>query len=153
MRKAFLKGFVFCYLLFFLGTQSSYGWQEDQVSCMVQDDRIVLRFHGHKKIFLGKQKIKLKKLMYRNCDLDHNGYRRLSLVKLVAKSRFGFGQASLRVGDDFSSWKRVGFAKRRRYKRVFFEAPNQDRQGPWQVWLKGKLKVKKIVLFFDRSHW
>ena len=132
------------------------------VECLTRGDRVVLKFRGSGKTYRGQEKIKLKKLLFRNCRdesrvLDHHTH--FLGVKLLAKSRFGFARVKLRVGRDFTVSKRIGRIRKsdeRRFHKIFLKNPKSDDFGPWQLWMRGLIKVKKIVLFFekeDHDHW
>ncbi len=78
----------------------------------------------------------------------------LESVTLVAKTRYGRGQARLIVGQDETRWVRVAGnpgdfdnPSRRTFSHEVFDAPYQaDSRGVWQMELNGNFKVRSVVL-------
>lgn len=84
---------------------------------------------------------------------------RLRRVVLVAKTKVGHGSAQLRVGPEVSPHYRVDGAPRdfhsyhpRSFDRVRIRNPFHDSWGPWQLFLKGNFKVRKIVLVVEKRY-
>ena len=127
-------------------------------NCVIRNNKIVLKLRGE--IFRGRNTLFLKKMIHRNCSLNRPLHDlHLRGVKLVAKSRGGMGYSRLRVGPNFSSRHRVGgfsrdFYSNYNYDRVFIRNPSRfgDSHGPWQIKLRGMIKVRKLVLFVDDLH-
>ena len=141
------------------------GWNRDSrddttLRCIPRGNRLVLRFSGTGYRLRGREKLDLKQLLRSKCSLSQNLYRNKSLVevKLLARSRLGFGKTRLQVGSAFGYSQRIGKGQNRiSFDRLFLSNPKQNDYGPWVLWFKGRIKVKKIVLFFkdryDEGHW
>jgi hypothetical protein len=130
------------------------------LKCIPRGNRLVLRFSGSGHRLRGREKLNLKQLLRSKCSLVRNLYRNKSLeeVKLLARSSLGFGKARLQVGSNFGYPQRIGRGQGRLpFDRVFLPNPKQNDYGPWMLWFKGRIKLKKIVLFFserhDKDHW
>jgi hypothetical protein len=117
--------------------------------------RVVLSFNQHK-VHKGKTILLLKKKLFRQHGINPRRFK-LQRVKLVAKSKMGKGRASLIVGRWKSRPKIVQgnpYTFRRNsnysYDRVNFKNNQFRGLGRWQILLKGKFKVKKVVLFLTK---
>lgn len=80
----------------------------------------------------------------------------LKKVVLVAKSQYGKGKAVLKVGNRYSNIKKVKgnplhFIGNGKYKQIGFYNPKPNSQGVWQIKLKGKIKVKKVILVVQKK--
>ncbi|GEM_PF-1083485 len=101
----------------------------------------------------------LKKALRRQYPgLDVSGYR-LRQVVLVAKTYHGRGNAQLRVGPEMTDLYRVGGHpnyyhrnKRNSFDRVKIHNPFHDSWGPWQLYLRGNFKVRKVVLVVEKRN-
>ena len=114
--------------------------------------KFVLRFNPNQ-VLRGEQKIFLKRELKRQHGINSQNLK-LKRVKLVAKTKHGNGTASLMVGGfnsypvqvqgnpyDFHTNEHFTFDK------VQIQNQNKRGQGAWQIHLRGKFKVKKVVLF------
>ncbi len=86
--------------------------------------------------------------------------KELISVRLVAKSRFGRGQATLTVGQTDSYPETVGgnpdeFDNPRPYTfdRIRFNNPANSSQGRWQIQLRGNFKIRKVVLLIEDDYY
>lgn len=102
-------------------------------------------FRGNNTLFLKRE---LRALGYRPRDM------KLRKVVLVAKSRRGQGTAQLFVGPNAKPIKRVAASQAglqfqnnrpRSYNRIRWNV-NGRTQGPWQIDLRGRIKVKAVIL-------
>jgi hypothetical protein len=105
-------------------------------------------FQGQSTIFL-KQEIKKQ---YPRVNVERWDLQR---VVLVAKSAKGNGKAFLQVGSFDSrieqiDGNRFDFQNRGGFHRIRFEAPRLD-NGNWQIHLRGKIKVRKVILVAKRD--
>jgi len=99
----------------------------------------------------------LKKALKRQYPgIDISNYR-LDEIVLVAKTRFGKGNAQLRVGPGLTGVYRVAgrpqdFNSNRKHSfdRVRIDSPFHDSWGPWQLNLRGIFKVQKVVLLLEK---
>ena len=121
------------------------------VSPRVQKQRIRIPLHDER--FQGLNSINLKQ------ELRRMGYRpkrlKLERVVLIAKSRKGRGEAELIAGWDNEfpiktirrSQDGESFQSNRRssYNRIRWNVHGRTR-GPWEINLKGRIKVKAIVV-------
>ena len=165
----------FLYLIFLTLMSTSYQAQAfDDVDCFIRGDRIVLKYYGQN--FRGRSTLFLKRTIHENCRQRIPLYAlHLEGVKIVAKSKFSMARAKLRVGPFVSRPYRIGgFHRDRRnvidfenlrapshssfmrnaYARVFINNPSYHRssRGPWQILLRGNVKVRKVVLFVTQEH-
>ncbi len=123
-------------------------------------DRFVLHFddslfHGHNGN--GTTLYLKKALRDQYPGINVTDYR-LRKVILVAKSKKGRGRAQLRVGPELTDLYRVdGYSRnfhrdhKKSFDRVAIDTPYYDSRGPWQLFLRGKFKIRKIVLVVDRK--
>jgi hypothetical protein len=95
----------------------------------------------------------LRRTIERFCRMptDRLNVRR---VVLVAKSRFGRGEASLGMGRYESRYERIrgvpeDFYSSYGYDRVFFPVYSRDNFGPLYIKLRGHIKVARVVLVLD----
>lgn len=99
-------------------------------------------------IFLKQELKKLRPRMnFENWDLKR--------VVLVAKSARGFGEAYLQIGRDQSRIETVDgnhfdFQSNGNYHRIPFRSPGPD-AGKWQLHMKGRIKVKKVLVVAQRK--
>ncbi len=102
-------------------------------------------------------KLYLKKALRRQYPWVNVSDYRLRKVVLVAKTYHGRGKAQLRVGPEMSDMYRVGGHPNYYYKdrhnsfdKVRIHNPFHDSWGPWQLYLRGNFKVRKVVLVVER---
>lgn len=120
-----------------------------------QNRRLVLNFGNQ--IFRQQTQIKLKQEVKR--QYPNFNFQKFDLVRavLVAKSKKGYGQAYLKVGAYESrietiDGNRFDFPSNANYQRTIFTAPQPNNRGVWQLFMKGHIKVKRIVLIAKRKH-
>jgi len=120
-----------------------------------QEKKLVLQFHGQQ--FKQQSKIFLKQELQRQHGLRVQNFK-LVRVRLVAKSRNGNGKANLIVGQNRTQKKYINGAPRdfryndaNTWDRVNFRNPSYNSKGNWQIHLKGNIKVKKVVVFLERT--
>lgn len=101
----------------------------------------------------------LKKALKRQYPgIDISDYR-LDEIVLVAKTKFGKGNAQLRVGPGLTGLYRVAGRPRdfnsngkHSFDRVRIDSPFHDSWGPWQLNLQGIFKVRKVVLLLEKRN-
>ena len=110
--------------------------------------RFVLRYDGE--VFRGQSTIYLKREI-RN-QHPHMRLRNLHLerVVVVAKSARGNGLVYLQTGayrsrEELIDGNRHDFLGQGQYFRIPFSSPRSG-LGPWQLHLRGKIKIKKIIV-------
>lgn len=101
--------------------------------------------------------IHLKRALHRQYPRVNVSDYRLRKVVLIAKSHRGRGNVQLRVGPELTERQRVAgypqdfyYNQRHTYDRVGIRNPFGDSWGPWQLFLRGHFKVKKIVLVVEK---
>lgn len=106
--------------------------------------------------FRGQTDLNLKQLARRYSGMNLNRAK-LKNVRLVAKSRQGRGQVTLDVAGNRSYTMRVDgypadFQSNRpfTYNRINLDVFGQSR-GNWMLYLRGNIKIKKIVLFVEEQ--
>ena len=82
----------------------------------------------------------------------------LRKVVLVGKTKGGRGHAQLRVGSHTTDMYRVQghprdfhYDDRSTFDKVRFYNPSYGSRGPWQLFLRGKFKVRKVVLIVEKE--
>ena len=117
--------------------------------------RFELDFNQHR-VFRGENTIGLRRMLRDQYGINSKRFN-LKKVVLVAKSARGRGLAYLTVGY-FSSFEetingnRYDFDSRGGFDRVRFRSPKRNSRGPWQLHLRGKIKIKKIILKLERRN-
>ncbi len=139
------------------------------IGALADDDH---RRKGHKERFVldfGDQQFSsyhgepstlyLKKALRRQYPYVNVSDYRLRKVVLVAKTYYGRGNAQLRVGPEMTDLYRVGGhphqfdrKKRNSFDKVRIHNPFRDSWGPWQLYLRGNFKVRKVVLVVEKRH-
>jgi hypothetical protein len=83
---------------------------------------------------------------------------RLKKVILIAKSRLGYGQVSLRTGENVSQAVTIAgdpkhFQNPRKFTfhRVVLENSSRDNKGGWQLLLTGHIVARQVTLVLERS--
>lgn len=81
---------------------------------------------------------------------------KLKAAVLVAKTKHGYGKAYLTVGQNESYEETIGtgnaeFWDDYGYTRTRFRNPTQNSQGRWQIQLRGKFRVNKVVLIVKKG--
>ena len=118
-------------------------------------ERFELTFNRNR-VFRGQQTIFLKRRLREEYGVNLNRFR-IKAVVLVAKSRHGGGKAYLTVGDA-SSFEEIidgrphEFLRRGGYSRVRLRNPKRNSRGPWQLHLRGQIKIKKVIVKLERKH-
>lgn len=109
-------------------------------------------FRGNPTLFLKRE------LLNQYPGINIADYR-LRRVVLVAKTKAGYGSAQLRVGPELSPQYRVNGAPRsfhsyhpESFDRIRIRNPFHDSWGPWQLFLQGNFKVRKIVLVVEKRY-
>lgn len=117
--------------------------------------KFVLNFQGQR--FNQNGKIFLKQELQRQHGVNAKKFR-LKRVKLVAKSRNGNGKAKLVVGQNQTRNEFINgtprdfrFDDRNTWDRVTFRNPSRRSQGNWQIHMRGKIKVKRVVVWLERK--
>jgi len=120
-----------------------------------QNRRLILDFGNQ--VFRQQTQIKLKQEVKK--QHPNFNFQKFDLVRavLVAKSKRGYGQAFLKVGSFESRMEtidgnRFDFRSNANYQRTIFAAPQPNDRGVWQLFMKGHIKVKRIVLVAKRKH-
>ena len=122
-----------------------------------QEERLVLRMHDQ--VYRGESTIPLKRLIQQqHPSVNLNRYS-LKSVRLVAKSRRGGGHAQLVVGNWRSFEERIdgregdwNWNDRRSFDRDnFYYNSRRGDQGRWQLQMRGRIKVRRIVVFVERE--
>lgn len=110
-------------------------------------------FRGNPTLFLKRE------LLNQYPGINISDYR-LRRVVLVAKTKKGQGSAQLRVGPELSPQYRVDGLPRafhshhpESFDRIRIRNPFRDSWGPWQLFLQGNFKVRKVVLVLERRHY
>ena len=117
-------------------------------------EKFELRF-DRERVFRGHNTVYLKRRLRNQHGIDLHRYN-LKAVVLVAKSKHGRGTGSLMVGDA-NTYEEVidgmpyEFRARGGFDRVRFRNPKRNSRGPWQLHLRGKIKIKKIVVKLKRK--
>ena len=112
-------------------------------------EKFELRFN-RERVFRGENTVFLKRRLRNQHGINLRRYN-LKAVVLVAKSKHGRGTGSLVVGDT-STYEEVidgvpyEFRARGGFDRVRFRNPKRNSRGPWQLNLRGKIKIKKIIV-------
>jgi len=77
-------------------------------------------------------------------------------VKIVAKSKHGGGTVSLLVGDQLTTpspiqgWSgRFDKRRARTFYDIYLDNPNWNSEGRWQLFFKGNIKIRKIILTIE----
>lgn len=125
---------------------------------LAHSERIVLDFNdsayrtgrdGSATLFLKRE------LRHQYPGLDFSTMR-LKKVLLVAKSKHGRGMARLRVGHHMTDPHRLDGQPAtfhnghpRTFDKVRLPNPAYSSKGPWQINLKGRIKVRKVVLVVE----
>jgi len=120
-----------------------------------QKERIILDFYdqhlqGENTLFL-KQEIK-KIRPY----VDLNKMELIS-VRLFAKSKQGQAQASLKIGPQTTREQRINGSpydfnyNGGPYSNLLFDNSNRNSQGPWQLMLKGNIKIDKVIVIVEED--
>lgn len=98
-----------------------------------------------------KQEIKARYPQVDIRDLEIDG------VMLMAKSKFGNGEATLIVGQNASYPVRVGGRSAnfqidniRSFSRIQISSPSRSSEGRWQLETKGNVKVKAIIVLVTK---
>lgn len=119
---------------------------------MQRAQNVVIHMSGQ--TLQGFNVIKLKKMLkMQNPGLDLFNAK-LKKVTLIAKSKMGRGQATLLVGQSasypetvFGNPRSFEYGGPRSFSQVVLQNPaGPQSQGKWQVELKGKIKVQKIIV-------
>lgn len=121
----------------------------------VEKERIVLRLNQELR---GQNTIKLKQeLRLQNPAINPKRLELLA-VKIVAKSARGRGEVVLQVGHQETYPEIVeGHPADYRinapdtYDKIKLQNPSIDSKGKWQLHLRGKIKVKKVVLIVAKQ--
>ncbi|OFZ24299.1 MAG: hypothetical protein A2381_04695 [Bdellovibrionales bacterium RIFOXYB1_FULL_37_110] len=124
------------------------------VSLFAQE-RIIIEMNDQ--VFQGSAVLNLKQLARRyNPGFDPSRFD-LKGVNLVAKSRQGMGEAYLQVGNERSYVERIAgnpmdFAIDRpmTYEHISLNI-NDGSRGEWEVYLRGVVKIKRMVLLLERG--
>jgi len=140
----------YCVILFFLFALP--------LNVMAAKDRFVLDFQD---CYMNGTKgepasLYLKKALRQQYPgVDVTDFRLLKVV-LLAKTKKGKGTAQLRVGPEVSDFHRVdghprvfNHNKRNTFDKVSIVSPYHNSRGPWQLNLRGKFKVRKVVLVVE----
>jgi hypothetical protein len=117
--------------------------------------KLVLDYDGEQ--FRGQNTLFLKKKIKQMYPMMKLNNKKIASVVLVAKSKQGRGQASLKVGQSVSDSETVygepmDFFDNSSYTfdQVFLENPSYyNTQGVWQIKLKGNIKVQKVIVKFE----
>lgn len=124
----------------------------------VDRERFVLDFGDSH--FRGNPTLFLKRELLNQYPGINIGDYTLRRVVLVAKTKAGRGSAQLRVGPELSRHYRVDGAPRSfhshhrdSFDRIRISNPFRDSWGPWQLFLQGNFKVRKVVLVLERRHY
>lgn len=148
------------------GNWHTTRWERESVCSCVRartDDRsgerkFVLRVG--RRIFTGQSTLPLKRMLRDQYGVQLNRFD-IERVRLVAKSRHGRGTAKLIIGSwnsypeiiqgnpyDFNSNEHYTFDKLN-----FRNNARYSQNGPWQLLLRGNIKVKKVVVFLKSKRW
>ncbi len=99
----------------------------------------------------------LKRLLHRQYPGIHLRHMEVKRVVLLAKSKWGGGRAALRVGSNLTRKASVDGSPddfwrdgRRTWDKVRFFNPSERSRGPWQIYLYGKIKVRKVVVVVEK---
>lgn len=112
---------------------------------------VVLDYAGlHLKTNQGGQDTLFLKRKAQQMGYDLSGYELVSAT-LVAKSRRGRGNATLRVGQSLSFTEVIdgapaAFNSVGGYSSIEMENPSANSRGAWQIQLNGNIKIKEVVL-------
>lgn len=149
-------------LLFTLPLNASAGKERTMVHPVqsnVENERFVLDFDNS--YFLGKHgggsTLHLKRVFKQQYPgVDVSDYRLKKLV-LLAKTKFGKGEAQLRVGPEVSDVYRVNGRpnrfhddRKKTFDKVKISNPYSGSWGPWQLQLRGIFKISKVVLVAEK---
>lgn len=98
-----------------------------------------------------------RELKHQHPGIDLSRYR-LEKVVIMAKSRKGRGSAQLLVNERYGPRVRIsGSPKafhnsdRFNYEKKTLFSPSGPGRGPWQLKLKGNVKLRKVVLVVDKE--
>jgi hypothetical protein len=123
-------------------------------------ERLVIDFgDSHYRGYIGNPvKLHLKRALrdqYPGLNIKNLNLRK---VVLIGKTRVGMGRAQLRVGSEVTDMYRVSghprdfhYDNRRTFDRVRFRNPSYGSRGPWQLYLRGDFKVRKVVLIVENE--
>ncbi|OFZ22977.1 MAG: hypothetical protein A2202_07665 [Bdellovibrionales bacterium RIFOXYA1_FULL_36_14] len=108
-------------------------------------------------VFQGSSVLNLKQLARRfNMGFDPTRFD-LKGVYVVAKSRHGMGEAYLQVGNERSYVERISgnpmdfeIDRPMTYEQISLNI-NDGSRGEWELYLKGIVRIKRIVLLMERS--
>lgn len=99
----------------------------------------------------------LKKMLRQQYPWLNVSDYRLRKVVVVAKTQYGRGKVQLRVGPEASDLYRVSGRPdyfqsyhKRSFDKVRIHNPFYESWGPWQLFMRGKFKIRKIVLFVEK---
>lgn len=102
--------------------------------------------------FKGQSEIQLRKALHKRFGINTDFYN-IKHVALVAKSRQGQGSAILTVGPYASPQQNIGGnplgyrdSSPQTFDRLHFFYESRNDEGPWQLHLRGNIKVRKIVV-------
>jgi len=119
------------------------------------EKKFVLKFQGQR--FQQQSKLFLKQELQRQHGINVQNFK-LKKVRLVAKSKNGNGRAKLVVGQDQTQMKYInGHPQDFRYNapetwdRINFRNPSYNSRGNWQIHMRGKIKVKRVVVWLERK--
>jgi len=117
--------------------------------------RFELTFNRNR-VFRGEHTVFIKRRLREEYGVNLKRFR-IKAVVLVAKSRHGRGKSYLTVGDASSFEKIIDgrpyeFRGRGGYNRVRFRNPKRNSRGPWQLHLRGQIKIKKVIVKLERKH-
>ena len=119
-----------------------------------------IRLEMYDQQFRGESTIGLKREMRRQGLGGNLRNLRPIAVKVIAKSRMGRGRVVFQVGQErgqseMINGNRYDWEDNRRdtYDRIRLEAPygRVRNNGPWQLHLRGNIKVKRIVVIVEQT--
>lgn len=108
--------------------------------------------------FSGQGVIMLKNELLRQAPGINLNELKLLEVNLVAKSKFGRGEATLAVGMSESYPQTVGGDPRDfnvghpyTFRTMTLSNPSYDSDGKWQIHLRGNIRVQEVALIVERE--
>jgi hypothetical protein len=109
--------------------------------------------------FQGENTLLLKKKIKESRPYLDLRSMKLDKVIIVAKSKLGYAKATLNVGYSSTAPSTItGFAEDffnpapYTFDRIRFKNRTGNSFGQWQVMLKGKIMVKKVIVFVKKSY-
>lgn len=112
-------------------------------------------FNFNERIYRNKSTIGLKQLIRNRFPRVNLNQIELNRVTLVAKSARGGASAILFVGNNSSRrinipGNRFDFQNPGNYFRINFISPRRRSVGRWQIQMNGHIKVRRIIVDFNR---